>query len=233
MIEIRLRHRQGNFLIDLDLQVEAAGITGLIGPSGAGKSTLFQCLAGHRKPAAGRITINGHVLFDSASRINLHPADRRVGVVFQEGLLFPHMSVRRNLGYGAPKGRDRFAAEVVDALDLGHLLDARPQRLSGGERQRAAIARALIAEPDVLLLDEPVSALDPGLKARTMDLISRVQARTGTPMIYISHAPEEIRALCSRVITLHRGTRTTATVESAPRPGLTRPQPAAQGLGYA
>ncbi|MCB1356023.1 MAG: ATP-binding cassette domain-containing protein [Maritimibacter sp.] len=205
MIDLRLDHRLGDFRLDVQISVPAQGITGLIGRSGSGKSTLFGCLAGHIRPTRGCISLNGRPVFNSAQRIDVPPAQRRIGVVFQEGLLFPHMSVRRNLAFGARNVGTEFWHEVTEALDLGALLKARPGRLSGGERQRAAIARALMAEPELLLLDEPVSALDPGLKARTLELIARVQARTQIPMIFISHAPEEVRRLCDRVVTLHEG----------------------------
>lgn len=204
MIELTITHPLADFALDVDLAVPASGIIGLIGRSGAGKTTLFQCLAGHARPSRGRIQLNGRALFSSADRINLPPARRRIGLVFQDGLLFPHMSVARNLAYGA-HGRGAFWDEVVDTLELGALLGARPRRLSGGERQRVAIGRALLAEPELLLLDEPVSTLDPGLKARTLDLIARVHRRTGVPMILITHSPEEIRRLCDTVITLQRG----------------------------
>ncbi len=205
MIELHLRHRQGDFELETDLVVPAEGIIGLIGRSGSGKSTLFSCIAGHTRPRRGCISLNGRLFFHSAHRINLPPAARHIGVVFQEGLLFPHMTVRGNLAYGARNVGTSFWNEVIETLDLASLLDARPARLSGGERQRAAIGRALMAEPELLLLDEPVSALDPGLKARTLDLIARVQERTQTPMIYISHSPEEVRRLCSRVVTMQAG----------------------------
>ncbi|MBN9887955.1 ATP-binding cassette domain-containing protein [Salipiger abyssi] len=205
MIEIHLRHRQGSFRLDVDLALPAQGIIGLIGRSGSGKSTLFSCLAGHIRPTRGCISLCGRPLYHSEERINVPPARRGIGVVFQDGALFPHMSVARNLAYGANNVGTAFWHEVIEALDLAHLLGARPARLSGGERQRAAIARALMAEPALLLLDEPVSALDPGLKARTLDLIAKVQARTQVPMIFISHAPEEVRRLCDQVVTLQGG----------------------------
>lgn len=214
MIDIHLDHQQGNFTLSVDLALQGKGITGLIGPSGSGKSTLFGCLAGHIKPTRGCIRVAGRWIFDSRIGVNLPPARRGIGIVFQEGLLFPHMSVASNLAYGARNRGTDFWHEVVHALDLARLLDARPARLSGGERQRAAIARALMAEPDLLLLDEPVSALDPGLKARTLDLIAKVQERTEIPMIFISHAPEEVRRLCGDVITMNGG-RATGPVDSA------------------
>ncbi len=217
MIDIHLRHQRGDFGLDVDISVPAQGITGLIGRSGSGKSTLFACLAGHIRPTRGCISLRGRTLYNSERNINLSPAQRGIGLVFQDGLLFPHMSVARNLAYGARNRGTDFWHEVVTALDLSHLLGARPGRLSGGERQRAAIARALMAEPELLLLDEPVSALDPELKARTMDLIARVQERTQIPMIFISHAPEEVRRLCDRVVTLSDG-RTVGEKDRTPPP---------------
>lgn len=208
MIEIDLHHLRGEFALSVDISIPASGITGLIGASGSGKSTLFSCLAGHLAPSRGRFSLGARVLYDSAARIDLPPARRGIGVVFQDGLLFPHMSVARNLAYGARNRGTDFWHEVIDTLELRPLLAARPARLSGGERQRVAIGRALMAEPDLLLLDEPVSALDPGLKARTLDLIADVQARTGIPMIFISHAPEEVRRLCDRVVTMQAGRAT-------------------------
>lgn len=213
MIEIHLRHLQGTFALDVDLALPAQGITGLIGRSGSGKSTLFACLAGHLRPTRGCISLRGRALYHSEAKIDVPPALRGIGVVFQEGLLFPHMSVARNLAYGARNVGTEFWNEVIAALDIGHILDAKPARLSGGERQRAAIARALMAEPELLLLDEPVSALDPGLKARTLELIARVQARTRIPMIYISHAPEEVRRLCDQVVTMQDGQVVSVTSE--------------------
>lgn len=233
MIEVSLDHVQGDFRLAVDLRLPAQGITGLIGRSGAGKSTLFSLLAGHLRPNRGRIALCGRTLFDSTQRIHVPPAQRGIGVVFQDGLLFPHMSVARNLAYGARNRGTDFWHEVIATLELAPLLHARPGRLSGGERQRAAIARALMAEPDLLLLDEPASALDPGLKARTLDLIARVQERTQVPMIFISHAPEEVRRLCDRVVTLHGGAVRSVSAEDTatrlPRPAMVP----AKGLRHA
>ncbi|MEL6206652.1 MAG: ATP-binding cassette domain-containing protein [Pseudomonadota bacterium] len=226
MIELSLRHHLGEFRLKVDLELPAQGIIGLMGRSGSGKSTLFACLAGHTRPTTGYIKLGGRTLFDDALRVDVPPARRGIGVVFQDGLLFPHMSVARNLAYGAKTRGTDFWHEVIDALDLGQLLDARPGRLSGGERQRAAIARALMAEPELLLLDEPVSALDPGLKARTLDLIARVQSRTGIPMIFISHAPHEVRRLCERVVMLQDGQVLSVT---GPDPAHEAQFPAARG----
>ncbi|MEM9762292.1 MAG: ATP-binding cassette domain-containing protein [Pseudomonadota bacterium] len=222
MIVLDLDHRLGGFSLSVELTLPARGIIGLIGRSGSGKSTLFSCLAGHQRPARGNIALNGRTLFSSAKRIDVAPSARRVGIVFQEGLLFPHMSIARNLAYGARGRSSAFWDEVIGILELAPLLRARPGRLSGGERQRVAIGRALLAEPELLLLDEPVSALDAGLKARTLDLISRVQVRTGVPMILISHSPEEVRRLCDTVVTLQDGH--VASISGNGRPVANRPR---------
>lgn len=205
MIEIKIFKRQGAFTLDLEATLPSAGVSGLIGPSGSGKSSLFALLAGHAVPDRGIIRIAGQTLFDSRLGINVPPARRGIGLVFQDGLLFPHMNVRRNLLYGAQQSAGGFFAEVTETLRLGPLLDRRPGRLSGGERQRVAIGRALMAQPRLLLLDEPVSALDPALRDEVLHLLETLHARANMPMIYISHAPEEIRRLASLVITLKDG----------------------------
>ncbi|MEX5729921.1 molybdate transport system ATP-binding protein [Rhodovulum iodosum] len=217
MIEVALVKRQGDFLLEVDFCAPADGVLGLVGPSGAGKSTLFSCLAGHTRPDAGRIAVQGRVLYDSAAGINLPPARRGIGVIFQDGLLFPHLSVRRNLRYGAPRPDPALEAQLVEVLALGPLLSRRPGALSGGERQRVAIGRALMARPDLLLLDEPLSALDGGRRDEVMRLLEELRATTSTPMIYISHAAEEIRRLADSVVTL-RGGRVVADCAAGPSP---------------
>ncbi|WP_095590447.1 ATP-binding cassette domain-containing protein [Actibacterium ureilyticum] len=205
MIEIDIAKRQGDFHLNIQAALPFQGTFGLIGPSGSGKSSLFSMLAGHSAPDAGHIRIAGRTLFDAHRRIDVPPARRGIGLVFQDGLLFPHMTVRRNLTYGAGPGAQTLFDELVDTLRLAPLLNRRPARLSGGERQRVAIGRALMAQPQFLLLDEPVSALDPGLRADVLTLLQALHRRTGTPMIYISHAPEEIRQLANTVVTLKDG----------------------------
>ncbi len=217
MIDAQFTLTQGSFTLEIDLLLPAKGIIGLCGASGSGKSTFFNCLAGHVHPDSGHIRIGGHSHFDATRGRFLAPAARNIGVAFQDALLFPHMTVRRNLFYGAGPGSDDLAATIIRDLDIAHLLDAKPKRLSGGERQRVAIGRALMAQPDLLLLDEPVSALDPDLRARTLDLIAAVQADTDTPMIYISHAPEEMRRLCGPIVTMDQGRIVQIADEPAPR----------------
>ena len=216
MLSVEIARRQGAFGLDAAFTIEAQGITGLVGPSGSGKSTLFACLAGLARPDSGTVGFRGRTLFDADRGIDVPTARRRIGLVFQEGVLFPHLSVRGNLTYGAAPATAGLFDELVETLDLAALLQRRPGRLSGGERQRVSLGRALLAQPRLLLLDEPVSALDPAMRAQVLALIARVQARTGTPMLYISHAPEEIRQLAHRVITLDRGR--VAAVSDAPGP---------------
>lgn len=222
MIEICVTKRQGDFTLNIDLQLPHSGIIGLIGPSGSGKSSLFNLLAGHLRPDTGRISVAGRPLFESEKGIFVPPAQRDIGLVFQDGLLFPHLSVRRNLMYGAAPSSAPMLEELSAALGLNPLLERRPARLSGGERQRVAIGRALMAEPRLLLLDEPVSALDPGLREDVLNLLESLHARTGTPMIYISHAPEEIRRLADLVVTLEAGK--VADISAHPTPHLHRKQ---------
>ncbi|MEM8554220.1 MAG: ATP-binding cassette domain-containing protein [Pseudomonadota bacterium] len=205
MMEIRLKKRQGNFTLDIDLALPFSGICGLIGASGSGKSSLFALLAGHTTPDDGYIILGGRPVYLSHAGLNVPSNRRGIGLVFQEGLLFPHMKVRGNLLYGAKPYDGRTFGDVVDALGISHLLDRYPSKLSGGERQRVAIGRALLAKPDLLLLDEPVSALDQGLRHEVLGLLEDIHTRTGLPMIYISHAPEEIRRLATHVVTLKDG----------------------------
>ncbi len=209
MLEVDLRKRLGDFVLDVTFEVEGGGITALFGRSGAGKTMLINMLAGLLKPDAGFIRINGQVLFDSRSRVNLLPERRRLGYVFQESRLFPHLSVRSNLFYGrrfAPKG-ERFhnPGRVVDLLGLETLLSRRPVTLSGGEKQRVAIGRALLAEPRLILMDEPLAALDATRKSEIMGYIERISDALAVPIVYVSHALEEVTRLADQVVLLADG----------------------------
>jgi molybdate transport system ATP-binding protein len=193
-------------LHDFGLAVDAALVseaTGVFGPSGAGKTTLLETIAGLRRPHVGRIVLNGRVLHDDA--VDIPPRERRIGYVPQDETLFPHMSVRANALYGARNGGAARLAELADMLELTALLDRGVSTLSGGERRRIALARALMTQPDVLLLDEPLSGLDASLKQRTIDLLCSLRAHLHTPMLLVSHDQAEIRALCDEVIVLDRG----------------------------
>lgn len=191
--DIRVSKRLGDLALDVELASDA-GVVALFAPSGAGKTTLLNLVAGLARPDAGRIAIAGETLFDSAAGIDLPPERRRIGYVFQDRRLFPHLSVRANLLYG----RSGEAGDLVPTLDLlgiGHLLDRWPATLSGGEAQRVAIGRALLARPRVLLFDEPLSHLDRARRDEILGLIGRLRDETGLPMLYVTHDASEIVAL--------------------------------------
>ena len=186
-----------------------SGTTALFGPSGAGKTSIANMIAGLLKPGRGRIELDGEVLFDSAAGINV-PAHRRgAGYVFQDGRLFPHFSVRRNLDYGRwmrrlPRDAAAFG-HICELLDIGALLDRRPGALSGGERQRVALGRALLMKPRLLLLDEPLASLDRARKREILPYFERLRDEAKVPMIYVSHDPDEVRRIASRVVLLEDG----------------------------
>ncbi|MEO1206047.1 MAG: ATP-binding cassette domain-containing protein [Pseudomonadota bacterium] len=205
MIEVDVRKRHGTFHLDLAFQTPVKGVLGLVGPSGAGKSTLFSLMSGISKPDDGRIAVGGLTLFDSERGIDIPSARRHIGIVFQDPLLFPHLSVKGNLLY-ASKGRETDDFEkTVQVAGLEQLLNRRPHKLSGGERQRVAIGRALLSKPKLMLLDEPLSALDQERKLEVLEHLIAVRALTKIPMIYISHASQEIRKIADRVLTIRDG----------------------------
>ena len=210
----------------LETQFEApAGVTALFGRSGSGKTTLVNAVAGLLTPESGRIAVDGRVLFDSNARICLPPHRRRIGYVFQDGRLFPHLNVEKNLLYGR-----RFAGlrgpgglhQVVTMLGISELLDRRPSSLSGGQKQRVAIGRALLAEPSLLLLDEPLAALDEARKTEILPYLERLRDQSDTPMLYVSHSVEEVARLSNTVVALHNGRvlRTGPTGEVLSDPGI-------------
>ncbi len=183
--------------------------TALFGASGAGKTSVINMIAGLLKPDRGRIELDGEALFDEAERIDLPAFRRRIGYVFQEGRLFPHVSVRGNLDYGrwmsGQKTDDTAFRHIVDMLDIGHLLDRRPGKLSGGERQRVAVGRALLMRPRLLLLDEPLASLDVARKRDILPYLERLRDGAQVPMIYVSHNPAEVKRIASRVVCLDAG----------------------------
>jgi molybdate transport system ATP-binding protein len=184
-------------------------VTGLFGNSGAGKTSLVNMIAGLIRPDRGRISLNGDVVDDSTSRLHVPPHRRRIGYVFQDARLFPHLSVRQNLDYGrGMNGLDHDAAaerHTIDLLDIGHLLDRRPAQLSGGERQRVALGRALLAKPRLLLLDEPMGSLDEERKAEILPYFIRLRDEASVPMVFVSHDAGEMRRLATNVVMLKRG----------------------------
>ncbi len=207
MIEVDIRRRIGDLRIEAAFTGAAGGITALFGRSGAGKSMIVNMLAGLERPDSGRIAVDGTTLFDAAAGIDLPPESRRLGYVFQEGRLFPHMSVRHNLAYGM-KGKDGAVAfdQVVDLLDIKPLLDRSPRTLSGGEQQRVAIGRALLASPRLLLMDEPLASLDGPRKAEILPFIERLRDEFAIPIVYVTHAMEEIVRLADTLVLVSDGT---------------------------
>ena len=208
MLGVDVDKRLGDFSIAARFET-AAGVTALFGPSGAGKTTVVNMIAGLVTPDRGRITLAGAVLFDSAQRIDVPAHRRRIGYVFQEGRLFPHLSVAGNLDYGRRMcglARDPTEmARIVELLDLGHLTGRRPGKLSGGERQRVAVGRALLMRPRLLLLDEPLASLDAARKREILPYLERLRDEVGIPMVYVSHQAGELRRIATSVVRLDAG----------------------------
>jgi molybdate transport system ATP-binding protein len=208
MIEIATTHRLGNFIIDVRFKTEGS-LTALFGVSGSGKSTLINIIAGLILPEQGFIKVGGLVLFDKDNQINVQRHKRRIGYVFQDARLFPHMSVRQNLNYGrwfTPAAeRSTDTDHVVELLGLSTLLDRMPDHLSGGEKQRVAIGRALLSSPKLLLMDEPLASLDQDRKAEILPYIERLRDESKVPIIYVSHAEAEVSRLANDVIVLEAG----------------------------
>ncbi|MFO1304625.1 MAG: molybdenum ABC transporter ATP-binding protein [Burkholderiales bacterium] len=208
MIEVDVEERLGAFHLDVRFEADAP-IVGLFGRSGAGKTSVVNAIAGIGRPHRGRIRINGDVLFDTSQGIDVPPERRRVGYVFQDALLFPHLDVLANLTYGerlrAPSERVIARERVVELLGLGGLLARKPRTLSGGEKQRVAIGRALLAQPRILLMDEPLAALDVERKAEILDYVERLRDELSIPIIYVSHSVAEITRLADTVVVLSEG----------------------------
>ena len=197
MLQFNLRLARGSF------------VTGLFGPSGSGKSTLLSLIAGFVKPDSGHLILNGVTLFNSEEGINLAPNLRRIGMLFQDGRLFPHLSIKNNLTYGLDllslESRVIHLSDVIEMLELVSLLEKRPYELSGGEVQRVALGRALLMSPKLLLLDEPLSSLDEKLKKQILPFLKRIKENVEIPMIYVSHDLEEINYLTTSIMNIQNG----------------------------
>jgi molybdate transport system ATP-binding protein len=208
MLNFEFAYARGSFQLEASARLEG-GVTGICGPSGSGKSTLLLLIAGLLKPQSGTLRMGDDVLVDRARRVFVPPWQRHFGLVFQDGQLFPHLSVRDNLLYGharLPVERRLFTLDtVLQLLEIGHLLDRRPALLSGGERQRVALGRALLYAPRLLLLDEPLSSLDERLKQQILPFLKRVKDETRIPMLYVTHARAEVDFLADRVLLMDRG----------------------------
>lgn len=202
---IDVRKRLGRFELALAFTA-GSGLTALFGPSGAGKTSLLNMVAGTLRPDAGRVAVGDAVLFDDVAGIDVPPEQRRAGYIFQDGRLFPHLSVRNNLLYGwrltRPEARTLDPSEVIDLLGVGHLLDRRPATLSGGEAQRVAIGRALLASPRFLLMDEPLSSLDRARKEEIMRLIEWLRDELRLPILYVTHDEREVDRLADARVDL-------------------------------
>jgi molybdate transport system ATP-binding protein len=209
MLEVALRHGFGGFMLDAGFTAAPEGVTALFGPSGCGKSTILNAVAGLLRPQEGRITLDGEKLLDTNSGIMVPPERRRCGLVFQEARLFPHMSVASNLRYGmrrAPSGATGPGFdEVLTLLGIEALLDRRPARLSGGERQRVALGRALLMRPRLLLMDEPLAALDAARRAEILPFLARLREAARLPILYVTHALDEVDALADKLVLMEAG----------------------------
>lgn len=208
MIDAHLQLQRAGFALNVQLQLPGHGITALFGPSGCGKTTCLRAMAGLER-AQGRVVVNGQVWQDDATRQWLPTHQRALGYVFQEASLFPHLSARANVEYGlkrTPATRRKVQLDqAVELLGIGHLLDRSPATLSGGERQRVAIARALATSPQLLLMDEPLSALDAQRKAEVLPYLERLQRNLDMPVLYVSHAQDEVARLAQHVVLLKDG----------------------------
>jgi molybdate transport system ATP-binding protein len=208
MLRVDVAKQLGEF--SLEAAFESQGrVTGLFGASGSGKTSLVNMIAGLLRPDRGTISLDGEPLDDTAKGVHMPAWRRRIGYVFQDARLFPHLDVEHNLDYGRRMNRldddPAQRARVTELLDIGHLLDRRPGKLSGGERQRVALGRALLSKPRLLLLDEPLGALDEGRRAEILPYLVRLRDEARIPMVYVSHDPAELRQLATQIVLLKDG----------------------------
>jgi molybdate transport system ATP-binding protein len=208
MLRVDISKQLGEFSIEAAFTSEGR-VTGLFGASGAGKTSLVNMIAGLLRPDRGVIALDGETLDDAAAGVHVPPHCRRIGYVFQDARLFPHLNVRQNLDYGRRMNRlvddPAQRKRVTDLLDVGNLLDRRPGQLSGGERQRVALGRALLSKPRLLLLDEPLGSLDEGRKVEILPYFVRLRDEANVPMVYVSHDAAEMRQLATQIVMLRNG----------------------------
>jgi molybdate transport system ATP-binding protein len=208
MLRVDISKQLGDFVLEAAFTSEGR-VTGLFGASGSGKTSLVNIIAGLVRADRGTIALDGDVLDDTERGVHVPPHRRRIGYVFQDARLFPHMNVAQNLDYG--RRMNGLAADptqhqrVTGLLDIGHLLDRRPGKLSGGERQRVALGRALLSKPRLLLLDEPLGSLDEGRKVEILPYLVRLRDEANVPMVYVSHDAAEMRQLATQIVTLKGG----------------------------
>jgi len=217
VLDVSVTKLQGNLTIDAAFVTKGTGITALFGRSGAGKTSVVNMVAGLVRPDRGRVIVNGQTYFDSQSRIDIQPEKRRFGYIFQDGRLFPHLSVKSNLTYGLrlTSHSERYVKfdQVVELLGIEHLLNRRPARLSGGEKQRVAIGRALLTSPHLMLMDEPLASLDEERKAEVLPFIAKLPRAFSVPILYVSHSMDEILNLADNLVIMDSG-RAVATGDS-------------------
>jgi molybdate transport system ATP-binding protein len=209
MIDVRLHLKYSAFALEVDLHLPGRGVTALYGHSGSGKTTCLRCIAGLERAENGFVQVNDEVWQDSRSGLFVPPHKRALGYVFQEASLFPHLSVRANLEFGLkriPRAQRRVdMAQATELLGIGHLLERHPQHLSGGERQRIGIARALLTSPRLLLMDEPLAALDSKRKSEILPYLERLHDELDIPVLYVSHAQDEVARLADHIVLLRDG----------------------------
>lgn len=226
MLEVTVKRKQGDFFVDVAFSVPEKGITALFGPSGVGKTSVVNMIAGLSRPDSGRIVLGGRPLYDAEKGINVSPNGRRIGYIFQDGRLFPHLTVRGNLSYGMKLVQEdrRYVDfdQVVDLLGIRPLLDRRPAKLSGGEKQRVAIGRAFLCSPALLLMDEPLASLDGPRKEEVLPFIAKICRQFSTPVLYVSHSVSEIKRLADLVVILEEG-RVVASGTAEEMAGRLRP----------
>lgn len=204
-LEIDILHRQGDFVLDTNLRIEDSA-TGIFGHSGSGKTTLLRCIAGLVKPGVGRIELDGETLFDSDRRIWMPPHKRRIGIVFQDSRLFPHWTVQKNLKAAKRPAEEPYSEQqVIRLMQIEPLLNRTVQQLSGGEKQRVSLARTLLTAPRLLLMDEPLSALDSRLKARLLTFFDRIHRELNIPTLMVSHELSELLHLSQRLVLMKKG----------------------------
>ena len=208
MIEVSATLKRQDFALDVALKLDQR-VTAIFGPSGSGKSTLLSIIAGISKPDQGRVMINGETVFDHEKKINKPIHQRRIGLVFQDARLFPHLNVEHNLRYPlkyTPTHEQQFHLnDIVNLLEIGHLLKRTTHQLSGGEKQRVALGRALLSSPRLLMLDEPMASLDESLKSQILPFLKKVADEIKIPMIYISHSRDEIAQITNTVVYINAG----------------------------
>lgn len=208
-IGVRIEHKINKLKLDVEFNIPEPGITAIFGPSGSGKTTLVNIIAGLIRPDRGHIQISDHVVFEHSRKVNLPARERRIGYVFQDARLFPHKTVRDNLYYGARRNRHKMPHEeqqaILDMLGIAPLMGRAPNNLSGGEKQRVALGRALLSNPDILLLDEPLSALDHARKEEILPYFEWLRDHRKIPILYVTHAIDEVARLADHMVVMDQG----------------------------